>query len=168
MQVGNSNCSDVRHDAGPGPHTLTPSLHHACLPTQIWEVFLKFTPLTNVVKWRAKPYLSGVPASCATTCRPKSKGCRSSLVIGCTRRDPSGRMARKYSLSPTTSCSWLREALPTAFERAVKAKPCACAACWNACSPQPSVWLVLRQRRQTVGLGCLMSHNWLHTPDCEV
>ncbi len=104
--------------------------------------------------------LSGVPASCATTCRPKSKGCLSSLVMGCTRRDPSGRMARKYSLSPTTSCSWLREALPTAFDRAVRAKPCACAACWNACKSQASVWSVLQLHRQTIACSSKVS-DWL-------
>jgi len=149
VHIGNSNCSDARHDAGPGPQELIPSLPYACLPMQ---AFFKVTPLRERI-WRyrqkSRAYLSGVPASCATTCRPKSKGCLSSLVMGCTSREPSGRMARKYSLSPTTSCSWLREALPTAFDRAVKAKPCACAACWNACKSQASVWSVLQQHGQT-------------------
>ncbi len=153
MQGGNKICSDTRHDAAlqwawsthTDPFTSLCLLARASMGSCFW------IHTTNTTEWvwrnrkQSRADLSGVPASCATTCRPKSKGCLSSLEMGCTRRDPSGRMARKYSLSPTTSCSWLREALPTALERAVKAKPCACAACWNACKSQASVWSVLQQ-----------------------
>ncbi len=148
------DCSNARHDAdrpdqdGPGPHTLIPSFTLLACQCKYGKQSLDEHHHENECdEADGRAYLSGVPASCATTCRPKSKGCRSSLVMGCTRRDPSGRMARKYSLSPTTSCSWLREALPTAFERAVKAKPCACAACWNACKSQTSVWVSARAAR---------------------
>lgn len=55
-------------------------------------------------------------------------------MIGCTRREPSGSTARKYSLLPTASCSCDLLSAAGVAGSSVKAKPRPWAACWNACS----------------------------------
>lgn len=94
---------------------------------------LQAQPVCRCQRSEAPAHLSGMPASCAATCLPKSMGWRSSLVMVCTSLEPSGRRARKYSLDPTASCSWLRAFPASVLGRAEKVKPWAWAACWNAC-----------------------------------